>query len=392
MTGRKGLTSMAIAATLYIGVTAISLHAAQDATTPPTSLTNTGITSESTGEEIFRMTCATCHGVDGKGSPSSVVGFELPLPNGHEFPDFNDCPTNTVEPFGDWDAVVHRGGPIRGLDRHMPAFGDALSDEQIEKVVRYLWSFCTDSSWPRGDLNLPRAFFTEKAFPESETVWTTGVTTSGAKGVGNRLTYEHRVGSRNQYELDIPVDFQQTEAGGNWNRGLGDVEVAFRRSFYASLERGGIFAAGGAVTLPTGKENNGLGGGVTIWEPFAMYDQIIGSAGFVQFHGGIELPTDNTKAPKEPFFRTALGYTFAQDQGFGRAWTPMTEILWAHPAGEKSEVDLVPQMQVSLSKLQHILLNVGVRVPLTQRDERKPEFLTYFLWDWFDGGLTQFWK
>ena len=49
-------------------------------------------------------------------------------------------------------------------------------------------------------------------------------------------------------------------------------------------------------------------------------------------------------------------------------------------------------MQVSLSKLQHILINVGVRVPVTQRTGRTTQFLTYVLWDWFDGGLFQFWK
>jgi hypothetical protein len=54
-------------------------------------------------------------------------------------------------------------------------------------------------------------------------------------------------------------------------------------------------------------------------------------------------------------------------------------------------VDVVPQMQVSLSKLQHILLSVGVRVPATERADRHAQFLTYFLWDWFDGGLTEFW-
>jgi hypothetical protein len=102
-----------------------------------------------------------------------VVGFTLPLPNGHGFPDFNDCATNTVEPLADWMAVAHRGGPVRALDRHMPAFGDALSEDQLEQAIRHLWTFCTDPAWPRGDLNLPRAFFTEKAFPENETVWTT---------------------------------------------------------------------------------------------------------------------------------------------------------------------------------------------------------------------------
>jgi hypothetical protein len=48
-------------------------------------------------------------------------------------------------------------------------------------------------------------------------------------------------------------------------------------------------------------------------------------------------------------------------------------------------------MQVSLSKLQHILLSVGVSVPANQREGRHAEFLTYFLWDWFDGGLFQYW-
>jgi hypothetical protein len=70
----------------------------------------------------------------------------------------------------------------------------------------------------------------------------------------------------------------------------------------------------------------------------------------------------------------------------------MAEVLIARPEGGPAEYDLVPQMQVSLSKLQHVLLSVGVRVPLNERHERKPQLMTYFLWDWFDGGLFQFWK
>src|SRR4030095_10111116 len=124
-------------------------------------------------------------------------------PNGHAFPDFTDCPTNTVEPLGDWMAVAHRGGPICGLDRDMPAFGDALSYAQIESAVKYLWTFCADPSWPRGDLNLPRAFFTEKAFPENEVVWTTGVTTSAAKEVGNQIVYQDRGGAGGPSEIPL---------------------------------------------------------------------------------------------------------------------------------------------------------------------------------------------
>jgi mono/diheme cytochrome c family protein len=356
------------------------------------SSSDTALPANATGQEIFVAACATCHGMDGKGSPPAVVGFDLPLPNGHTFPDFTDCATNTVEPLGDWMAVAHRGGPVRALDRRMPAFGDALSDEQIERAVRYLWTFCDDSAWPRGDLNLPRAFFTEKAFPENESVWTTGVATSGAKAVTNELLYEHRIGSRWQYEIAVPFGASQAEPGGAWNRGLGDVEVALRRTLYARLDRGSIFAAGAAVTLPTGKEELGLGNGFTIYEPFAMWGQIVGGSGFVQVHAGYEFPSNRTLGDREGFIRTAFGYTVAQDQGFGRAWSPMLEVLAAKPESATTEWDVVPQLQISLSKLQHVLIDVGVRVPLNEREERKPQVLMYLLWDWFDGGLFEFWK
>src|SRR2546427_1929336 len=48
-------------------------------------------------------------------------------------------------------------------------------------------------------------------------------------------------------------DFQQTSPSGGWVRGLGDVEIALRRSFWASLDHAAIVAAGGAVTLPDRK-------------------------------------------------------------------------------------------------------------------------------------------
>lgn len=380
-----------VAALGFLCSVSASLQARQDPVTPPTSLT-AALPPEPSGEDIFRQACATCHGVDGAGSPQSVVGFALPLPNGHDFPDFNDCPTNTVEPLGDWVAVATRGGPIRALDRHMPAFGDALSADQIEQAVKHLWTFCTDPAWPRGDLNFPRAFFTEKAFPENETVLTTGITARGTRAVTNALVYEHRIGARGQYEVKIPVDFQHGGAGGDWSRGLGDIELAVRRTFHASYERGNIFAAGAAVTLPTGKEERGLGSGFTIVEPFAMYGQMLGTNGFLQLHTGYEIPTDHSRGRNEAFLRTALGYTFGQDEGFGRVWSPIVEVIVARPQDGAAEWDVVPQMQVSLSKLQHVLVSAGVRVPLNERAERHWQLLTYVLWDWFDGGLFQFWK
>ena len=382
---------LALAALLHAAVLgAVSLRA-QDAVTAPTSLSK-ALPAPATGEQIYRAACSTCHGLDGKGAPQQVVGFALPMPNGHGFPDFTNCATNTVEPLADWVAVAQRGGRIRALDRHMPAFGDALSGEQLQQAVKYLWSFCQNPAWPRGDLNLPRAFFTEKAFPENETVWTTGVTTSGANAVENELVYEHRIGARGQYKVKVPFGAAQSTGASGWNRGLGDVEVALRRTLYASYDRGTIVAAGGAIVLPTGKEELGLGNGFTVYEPFAMAGQILGANGFLQVHAGYEVASDQDRGTNEGFVRTALGYTLTQDHGVGRAWSPMTELIVAMPKGGATEWDVVPQLQVSLSRLQHVLLSVGVRLPLNERQDRKPQFLTYVLWDWFDGGLFDFWK
>src|SRR5262245_431614 len=221
-----------MAAVSYICVLGAAAVAAQQPPSPPSS---TALPPDATGEQMFALACATCHAADGTGSPQHVVGFRLPLPNGHDLPDFTDCSTNTPEPLADWNAVVHRGGRIRGLDRHMPAFGDALPEEPIDRVLKYVRSLCRDRTWPHGELNLARAFFTEKAYPENEAVWTTAVTTRGSKGVSNELLYEHRLGARGQYEIAVPFELQQGEEGAAWDGGLGDIEVAVRRTFLADV-------------------------------------------------------------------------------------------------------------------------------------------------------------
>ena len=294
-----------------------------------------------TPENLYRAACITCHGPDGTGAPKSIVGFDAPLP------DFTDCAFATAEA------------------------DDALSPDEIALAVSHVRTFCHDPSWPRGDLNLPRAFFTEKAFPENEVVWATAVTTRDDRAVSNDLVYERRIGARNQVELVAPLTFQQ-DAAGQWNRGLGDVAVAFKRVVHSSLPAGRIAAAGMEVVLPTGKEAEGLGNGYTVFEPFAMYGQLLPRNSFVQVHGGVELPSDRSKAPREVFLRTAAGTTLAQDRGFGRSWSPQIELLWARAEHGPSDWDVVPQLQVSLSKIQHVSVAGGVRLPLTQRDDRSP--------------------
>ena len=71
----------------------------------------------------------------------------------------------------------------------MPSFRDALTSEQMDKVIGYLRHFCTEPAWPRAELNLPRALVTEKAYPENETVITTTVNAHGSPGVTNEIVH-----------------------------------------------------------------------------------------------------------------------------------------------------------------------------------------------------------
>jgi hypothetical protein len=341
--------------------------------------------SPRTGAELYRAGCAACHAIDGTGASRSAVGFDTPIP------DFTDCSFVSVEPDADWLAIVHQGGPIRGFDRRMPAFGEALSETEILRTIDHIRTFCRSPVWPRGDLNLPRALVTEKAFPENEAVLTTTVSGGASGAVTNEVLYEKRFGARNQFEVAIPLALRESAAGA-WSRGLGDVAVAVKRVLFDSLEAGRILSVTGEVVLPTGKEALGLGKGVTVFEPFVAFGQILPRNAFVHAQVGAELPADRDKAEPEAFWRAAIGTTIEQGR-FGRAWSPMVELLAAREleAGRDVQWDVVPQMQVTLNKRQHLMINAGVRIPVTGRDERSAQVITYFLWDWFDGGLRDGW-
>ena len=60
-------------------------------------------------------------------------------------------------------------------------------------------------------------------------------------------------------------------------------------------------------------------------------------------------------------------------------------------SGAKTNWDILPQMQVSLSKRQHILMSAGVRMPANNTAGRATQLMFYLLWDWFDGGLREGW-
>lgn len=343
--------------------------------------------------QVYRAACANCHGAGGTGAPATVVAFDLPLP------DFTDCGFATREPRADWYAVTHDGGPGRAFDRMMPAFGGLLSHHEIELALRHVRTFCPGDAWPRGELNLPRPLVTEKAFPEDELVFTIVIDTEGDGEVENELVYEKRFGARNQVELVVPFGWQEQELasprpGGDdsdWEGGLGNLAVAVKRALYHHLDRGSIVSLTGEVILPTGDEQEGFGNGITIFEPFLTYGQILPADSFVQLQGGFEIPLESG-ADDEAFLRMALGKSFTAGR-FGRVWTPMLEVLAARElvSGADTHWDLLPEVQVTLSTRQHVMANAGVRIPMDDTSTRDTQVLVYLLWDWFDGGLFEGW-
>ena len=339
---------------------------------------------ERTGKQLFEAACAACHGTDGRGAPASSLGFEI------ELPDFTDCVFTSREPNDDWSAIIHYGGPMRSFNQMMPSFKDALSDEEINLILGHLRSFCKDDNWPRGELNLPRPLITEKAFPEDEAVLTFETPTEGLRSISQKLIYERRFGARNQLEFALPFTLQE-RAKGSWIGGVGDIAMSYKRDVFHSINKGSMFSLGGEVSLPSGNKTLGLGGGGTVFEPFVAAAQLLPSAGFIQFQGGFELPADR-KATDEAFWRTAIGKSFMQG-GYGRSWSPMVELIGAREleTGAENEWDIAPQLQISLSKRQHILFNAGFRIPIGESKTRSTQFMMYVIWDWFDGGVFSGW-
>ncbi len=349
-----------------------------------------------TDAELYTAACAACHGDDGRGRAQEDVGFATPLP------DFTDCSFASREPDPDWYAVVHEGGPVRAFDRMMPAFGKALGQPEIDAVLRHVRTFCVNASWPRGEFNLPRPLFTEKAFPEDEIVVTASFGADRDHGASEvELLYEKRIGPRGMVEIALPLTYGKEEqtvdpspgaaAGTGREIGLGNVALGYKHAVSHDLERGSIWSVGAEAILARGNGADSWSSRLAIFEPFAAYAKLLPGDAFLQFQVLAEVAAQ-AGAEDAAELRAVWGRTWTEG-GFGRVWTPMIEVLASRDLGSDAltRVDMVPQVQVSLSKRQHVLLNLGVRLPLDDEDDRGTRTLVYLLWDWFDGGFFDGW-
>ncbi len=92
------------------------------------------------GEAIFRANCARCHGDAAQGTAED---WRQPLPDGrYPPPPLNGSAHAWHHPLSMLKNTVRQGGaPVGGW---MPAFGDKLSEEEIEAVIAYFQSLWSD--------------------------------------------------------------------------------------------------------------------------------------------------------------------------------------------------------------------------------------------------------
>jgi hypothetical protein len=350
------------------------------------------------GRQIFLAACSACHGEAGAGAPEAETVFVRP----GTFPHFDRCDETTPESTLDWTAIVREGGRARGFSPIMPAFQEVLGDREINRVVTYLRGLCSEPDWPRGELNVPRALLTEKAFPESETVLTTTVATQGPASVVNELDYERTLGRRDQLEVAAPFGWSRQPSGALAG-GLGDVAVGIKHVLFAQIRAspeqpsydatGSILSLQAELTSPTGGARKGLGSGVWGAGLFLAYDIVMPAQTFLQFQGGADLPFTTRNGPRSVYLRSALGRSFNEHK-FGRLWSPTLEVVAARDlsGGAVTDWDAIPELQVTVNQRQHIRAAIGYSMPINHTAARPRQLIAYVLWDWFDGGLLEGWQ
>lgn len=323
--------------------------------------------------------------------PQRAVGFTRP----DTFPNFNDCRQSAPEYTRDWQAVITYGGPARGFSEIMPAFGEVLTVGQVAAVIAYLRSLCVDESWPPGELNVPRALVTEKAFPEDELVWTSSIESKGTPDITNVVTYEWQFSARNQLEVEAPLDFMRSSAG-RIQSGLGDLTIGLEHVLFFDLdaagERGSILSVQAELIAPTGSKAKDLGTGQIQAGGFLAYDVLLPEGSFLQAQAGGDVPRHTALTPPTVYSRLAVGRSFAQAD-LGRLWSPMLEFVAQRDLrnDSRTDFDLIPECQVTLNERQHVMASVGFRIALNDKSQRSNELVLYMLWDWLDGKLSEGW-
>lgn len=332
------------------------------------------------GAEIFQVNCVVCHGPAGSPDPDSdlVKGLGVVPAN------FSDALFNSREPLADWKIVVTHGGPALGFSDKMPAFGEVLTEADIDAVMGYIKTLGGEHDYPDGSLNLFLPVRTKKAFPEDEWVWKQRYTgEDGDNQWKNTLEYEFRIGERWQGVLEVT---HETEGG---DSEFGHFEPGFKYVLQHDKQAGFIFTLGGNLGVPL---NSGAE-----WEllPYLAVGKIISDRLTFQGSGRLKASLDDWDHGSAEF----AGILHWVNSPMPRAFFPGLELVAELPfergsgPDRKSSVQLsvLPQVRIGLSKRGHVAINAGVELPINDTDRYDWRAYAYLIWDFADGGFFDGW-
>ena len=332
------------------------------------------------GAEIFQANCVVCHGEQGQPDPDSplVAGLGVVPAN------FSDALFNSREPSTDWKIVATHGGPALGFSDRMPAFGETLSEADIDAVLSYVKTLGGEHDYPDGDLNLFLPVRTKKAFPEDEWVWKQRYTgEDGSNQWKNTLEYEFRVGERFQGVLEVT---HETEDG---HSKFGHFEPGFKYVLNHDKNAGFIFTLGGNLGVPLNSSAE--------WEllPYLAFGKILNDSWTLQGSSRLKMSMEEWDHGSAEF----AGIVHWTHSPWPRQIFPGLEVVAELPfergsgPARKSAVQfsVLPQVRIGLSKRGHVAINAGLELPLNDSDRYDWRAYTYLIWDFADGGFFEGW-
>jgi hypothetical protein len=267
----------------------------------------------------------------------------------------------------------------------MPGFADALSEGQLRAIIAYLRGFCTDSSWPPGDLNFRRPLFTGKAFPEDEVVLNYNFERSRrSRSLVNEWTLEKRLGARGMAEITLPFAYNDPK-GRPSTGGVSDLTLAYKHLLLADLRYGAVASLSLDLVLPTGDRDRNLGDGTVGFGPSLRAGKILGPF-VLQGEMKAVVPLDVGRAPRRLLYRAALQLPLSP---LKRAWVPGLEFE-ADTRVEGQARDayyLAPVLFKGLTRRGHVAMAVGAKIPVAGARAFDYQIGAFLLWEYMDGGL-----
>ena len=320
-------------------------------------LTLAAQSADTGGAGLYQAWCSKCHGVDGRGNAAHQTHLSV------RPADLADCKVSSTETEDGWVDVVRDGGAAHGLSLDMPAFGGSATPEQLRAVVRYLRSLCRERGWPPGELNFPRAFLAEKAYPENEAV-------VSLRGDEQEYIYERRIGRRAQMEASARTVVDSE------GRPFDGVTAALKYNVWYSAARRAIASVGIEATPPIGRED--------LWEVEPYVSVGVSPAAAVAVQGEVSATWQESGGI------AGFSYSVGIGREMGR-FVPELELGGTLPRGGSGTLSLVPQVRIQLSRLGHVAGSIGVELPVQGPEPRHPRLTAFVLWDYGDAGLFRGW-